>query len=201
MRERAGDETAMHACLRACLCGASHVGRLSASATRADHSKEGEISNAQPQLRLRLNEVLPRRTNPQPRNPKKKELHSPIRALTPAPPLRRLSTSTPNRSLPTHKKKKNSAEDTDSGARLLWDPPYRPLERSTEQRRTASQAGIPESHARFAPTNATPSGPSAPSPLSAHGRTAQSVPIAGGGRSHNLGNGVEGGDGWMLKVV
>ncbi|KAJ7803122.1 hypothetical protein B0H14DRAFT_3487760 [Mycena olivaceomarginata] len=42
-----------------------------------DHPKEGKTSDAQPQLRLRLDEVLPRRANP-PRNPKKKEPHSPI---------------------------------------------------------------------------------------------------------------------------
>ncbi|KAJ7808459.1 hypothetical protein B0H14DRAFT_1516412 [Mycena olivaceomarginata] len=54
-----------------------------------DHPKEGKTSDAQPQLRLRLDEVLPRRANPQPRNPKKKEPHLPILGVLSSPPDRR----------------------------------------------------------------------------------------------------------------
>ncbi|KAJ7808450.1 hypothetical protein B0H14DRAFT_2870147, partial [Mycena olivaceomarginata] len=51
-----------------------------------DHPKEGKTSDAQPQLHLRLDEVLPRRANPQPQTPKKKEPHSPILGVVSSPP-------------------------------------------------------------------------------------------------------------------
>ncbi|KAJ7808457.1 hypothetical protein B0H14DRAFT_2870199 [Mycena olivaceomarginata] len=43
-----------------------------------DHPKEVKPSDAQLQLRLRLDEVLPRRANPQPRTQKRREPRSPI---------------------------------------------------------------------------------------------------------------------------
>ncbi|KAJ7808426.1 hypothetical protein B0H14DRAFT_2870049 [Mycena olivaceomarginata] len=51
-----------------------------------DHPKDAKTSDVQLQLRLCLNEVLPRRANPQPRNPKKKEPHSPILGVLSSPP-------------------------------------------------------------------------------------------------------------------
>jgi hypothetical protein len=104
LQERAGDETPMRArhrgecmCVRSLLCtaaprtlGSSRPQRTSTLHVRyalfMNHPKEGKTSDAQPQLRLRLNEVLPRRTNPQPRNPKKKEPHSPILGVLSSPP-------------------------------------------------------------------------------------------------------------------